>query len=61
MRECVMSEILSLSNHEFGLIKDLVYDRFGINLGEKKKALVSGRLNKVVKQNGFRTEWIQKF
>ena len=48
-----MSEIISLTNHEYGLIKNLIHDKFGIHLGENKKALIAGRLNKIVKQNEF--------
>jgi chemotaxis protein methyltransferase CheR len=44
-----------LSNKEYGLISQLVYDKFGINLGEQKRALIVGRLNKVLHQNGFTT------
>jgi chemotaxis protein methyltransferase CheR len=44
-----------LSDREYGLISQLVYDKFGINLGEQKRALIVGRLNKVLHQNGFST------
>ena len=45
--------IIPLSDKEFRLISDLVYERFGINLTDQKKALVRGRLNKLVKSLGF--------
>jgi len=48
-----VNELISISAQEYKLISQLVYDQFGINLGDKKKALVLGRLNKVVKQHGF--------
>lgn len=50
-----MFELTSLSDKEFKLIRDLVYDQFGINLGEAKKSLVVGRLQKILKQNRFKS------
>lgn len=44
-----------ISDREFNAIRELVYARFGINLGEHKKSLVVGRLQKVLMQRGFRT------
>ena len=40
---------------EFVSLAKLVYDQFGINLTDKKKALVRGRLNKVLKTRGLKT------
>ena len=45
--------MIRLTNSEYNMISNLVHSKFGINLGGKKQALVKGRLNKVVKQNGF--------
>ncbi|GAB4278601.1 MAG: protein-glutamate O-methyltransferase [Candidatus Rifleibacteriota bacterium] len=44
-----------LTDKEFNEIRDMVYSRFGISLGEHKKALVFGRLRKFAIQKGFRT------
>ncbi len=44
---------LTITNNEFKLIRNLIYDQFGINLCEQKKGLVVGRLRKVLNQNGF--------
>ena len=44
-----------INDREFNAIRELVYARFGINLGEHKKSLVVGRLQKVLMQRGFRT------
>lgn len=44
-----------ISDEEFKLIRDLVYEKVGIHLTEQKKALVTGRLQKVVKDKGFNT------
>jgi chemotaxis protein methyltransferase CheR len=46
---------MAITNKEYRLIKDYVYDQFGINLGDRRKALVTGRLNKVLKENGFKS------
>ncbi len=46
-------EALRLNDEEFNLISRLVYDKFGINLGEQKRALIIGRLQKVLHAGGF--------
>ena len=48
-----MVETLSISNSEFKLIAQLVYSKFGINLTDKKKSLVAGRLNKVIRSKNL--------
>lgn len=53
-----------ITDREFNAIRDLVYARFGINLGDHKKSLVVGRLQKVLAKRGFRTfqqyyEWLK--
>ncbi len=47
-----VGQAIQLTEKEFRLISDLVYERFGINLTDKKKALVRGRLNSLVKSLG---------
>ena len=42
-----------ISERDFQLIRQLVYDRFGINLTDQKKTLVVGRLQKVLRQREF--------
>ncbi len=44
-----------ISDREFEAIRKLVYQRFGINLGDQKKTLVVGRLQKVLRQRGFQS------
>ncbi len=44
-----------ISDREYDAIRALVYERFGIALGDHKKSLVVGRLQKVLAQHGFRT------
>lgn len=45
--------IIQITDAEFKRIAKLVYTQFGINLTDKKKALVRGRLNKLIKGQGF--------
>lgn len=46
-------EALRLNDEEFNLISCLVYNKFGIKLGEQKRALIIGRLQKVLHAGGF--------
>ena len=48
-------DILHITDKEFQAIRDLVYDRFGINLTNEKKNLVVGRLQKILHTRGFKT------
>jgi chemotaxis protein methyltransferase CheR len=45
--------LLKLSDKEFRKLSELVYAQCGIILGEHKRSLVVGRLNKELKQKGF--------
>lgn len=54
LSEIANNELMAITDREYNLIKTFVYNKFGINLGDKRKALVSGRLNKVVKNSGFK-------
>lgn len=44
--------LMSISDEEFGLLRSLIYDRFGINLTDQKRSLLVGRLQKVLRQSG---------
>ncbi len=46
---------MTITEKEFVLIKTLIYDRFGINLSNKKKSFIVSRLQKLLKNHGFRT------
>ena len=46
---------MGISDREFRLIRDLVYKRFGINLTPEKRALLVGRLGKLLRKQGFRS------
>ena len=47
--------LIEITDDEFALISKLIYDKVGINLTDKKKSLVKGRLNKLVKDLNFKT------
>jgi len=46
-------EIITISDQEYQSISRLIYDRFGIHLGDQKKSLIVGRLQKELKTRGF--------
>jgi chemotaxis protein methyltransferase CheR len=48
-----LGHLISISDREYRLLVELIYQRFGINLGEQKRSLVVGRLNKVLRKLGF--------
>ncbi|ADH85365.1 CheR family methyltransferase [Desulfurivibrio alkaliphilus] len=50
-----MNQVLTISDREFSLIRNLVYERFGINLTEQKRSLVVGRLQKLLRTEGYQT------
>ena len=54
MTSDILSDFIYIAEEEFGLISKLVYNKFGINLTDKKKSLVNGRLNKILKRMGFK-------
>jgi len=49
------SVLVDITEAEFQDLSKMVYDQFGIHLTDKKKALVRGRLNKVLKSRGLTT------
>jgi len=49
----LVTDMMTLSDREYRLIRDLVYRQVGINLGENKKSLVVGRLQKYMREKGF--------
>lgn len=44
---------MKLSDHEFEQIRVLLHGKFGISLADHKKALVVGRLRKILTQEGY--------
>lgn len=46
---------MQITDQEFGLVRRLVYDNFGINLTEQKRSLVVGRLHQLLRTHGFGT------
>ncbi len=55
MASSVDPGMLHITDKEFQAIRDLVYDRFGINLTEEKKIMVVGRLQKILRTRGFKS------
>ncbi len=53
--EAMVAQDVVLTHAEYKKIARLVYDRFGIHLGDKKESLVSNRLRKVLVAGGFST------
>jgi len=45
--------MMSISDAEFNALRTLIYNRFGINLTDQKKSLLVGRLQKMLRQQGF--------
>jgi chemotaxis protein methyltransferase CheR len=52
-QEYSFNGIIQIDDKEFHLISALVYEKFGIHLTDKKKALVRGRLNKLIRGLGY--------
>ncbi len=51
----ILGRPMTISDDEFQLLRDLVYQRFGIHLSEQKKSLVVGRLQKDLQNSGFKS------
>ncbi len=47
------NSLMTISDQEFQLMRDLIYQRFGINLTEQKRSLLVGRLQKLIGSCGF--------
>ncbi|MGE4503967.1 MAG: protein-glutamate O-methyltransferase CheR [Desulfovibrionaceae bacterium] len=57
--------MMTITDKEFATIREFVYNYAGINLTEQKRALVVGRLQKLVTENGFPSftqylDWVRK-
>ncbi len=48
-----ITSAITINSEEFRLLRDLVYERFGINLTEAKRSLVVSRLQNVLQLQGF--------
>lgn len=44
---------MSISDKEFDRMRQLIYEKFGINLSDEKKSLLVGRLQKILRSEGF--------
>jgi len=45
--------LISISDQEFQLFRSFIYDNFGINLTEVKRALLVNRLQNILRQKGY--------
>lgn len=45
--------LMAISDKEFDLMRGLIYQKFGINLSDEKKSLLVGRLQKILRTEGF--------
>ncbi|WP_291316107.1 protein-glutamate O-methyltransferase CheR [Desulfuromonas sp.] len=45
--------LMPISDREFQLLRDLIYERFGINLTDQKRSLLVSRLQKILRGTGF--------
>jgi chemotaxis protein methyltransferase CheR len=48
-----MSDLIELGDADFHFVTSLLYDRFGIRMGEQKRVLIAGRLQKRVRELGL--------
>ncbi len=53
MPNTILRNTISISDKEFQRISTIVYDNFGIHLTEKKRSLVTGRLQSVLRNKGY--------
>lgn len=49
------SSLMAMTDREFQQLRDLVYSRLGINLTEKKRSMLIGRLQKLLRTSGFKS------
>jgi chemotaxis protein methyltransferase CheR len=45
--------MMAISDKEFNSLRQLIYDRFGINLTDEKRSLLVGRLQKMLRENNL--------
>lgn len=53
LNEVKLETLIEISDKEYNMIKDYVYKTIGINLGDEKKTLLSGRLQKLLRKYSF--------
>jgi len=51
----IVTTMMTITDREFSQLRNLVYDRFGINLTEEKRSLLVGRLQKLLRSTGHMT------
>ena len=53
MQSSIIKKTIPILDSEFHKISKIVYDHYGIHLTEKKRSLVTGRLQSVLRQKGY--------
>lgn len=55
IRSVVSDSWIEITDREYRLLADLVYDKIGINLTDQKRNLLMGRLQKILRQKQFKS------
>jgi len=50
----IESSMMKMTDREFQQLRELVYERLGINLTKKKRSMLIGRLQKLLRTSGFK-------
>jgi chemotaxis protein methyltransferase CheR len=50
----IESSMMNMTDREFRQLRELVYERLGINLSGKKRSMLIGRLQKLLRTSGFK-------
>ena len=53
-KEIKSENFVEINANEFKLLRQLIYDKIGINLTDQKKTLLAGRLQKILRQFNFK-------
>ena len=51
----IETSMMKMTDREFRQLRELVYERLGINLTEKKRSMLIGRLQKLLRTSGFKS------
>jgi chemotaxis protein methyltransferase CheR len=55
MNPIELTKMMTITDSEFQLLRSLIYDRFGIDLSNKKRGFIVSRLQKLLRAEGFKT------
>jgi chemotaxis protein methyltransferase CheR len=54
-KEIKSNDFINITDEEFNTLKNFIYTNIGINLTDQKKALVTGRLQKLLRKHSLKT------